>query len=613
MAQQIADRRDVSFVLHEMMEAEKLSKTEKFAEFNKKTIDLIVSEARHLAIKEILPTQALGDEGCRFENGKVFVPESFHKIMALFKEGEWLAMADDPEYGGQGMPKLVATAAGEFFNGANPSFMLYHGMTHGAAKLVETFGTETQKGLYLKKLLSGEWGGTMLLTEPDAGSDVGALTTSAVKNEDGTYAISGAKIFISGGEHDMVENIIHPVLARIDGAPEGTRGISLFTVPKYHVNEDGTLGEFNDVVCTGIEEKLGIHGNVTASLTLGGKGNCTGTLLGKENKGMSAMFVMMNEARQFIGLQGFSIASAAYMVALNYARERVQGRDMLNPKDGPVPIIRHPDVRRQLMTMKAYVEGMRGLIYYTARCWDLAATADSDEERNRYTGLIEVLTPIVKGYITDKAFEVTNHAVQVHGGYGYIKEFPVEQLMRDCRISMIYEGTNGIQAADLLGRKLGMNDGKTFVAYMDNIRIRIEDAKEFKTLSDMAARVETAHTRTNEIALHLGKIILSDQRPLANAFACPFLEVMGDLSMAWMLLWRASVASQKLKKLVGSSDPESVRIKAEKNKDAAFYDGQIKTARFFINTILPATLGKLNAIEITDGAAVEMLDSSFGS
>jgi len=613
MAQLIADRRDVAFVLHEMMEAEKLAQTDKFAEFNKKTIDLIVSEARNLALKEILPTQALGDEGCRFDNGKVFAPESYHKLMALFREGEWLAMADDPEYGGQGMPKLVATAAGEYFNGANPSFMLYHGMTHGAAKLVETFGTDTQKKLYLKKLLSAEWGGTMLLTEPDAGSDVGALTTSAVKKEDGTYAITGAKIFSSGGGHDLVENIIHLVLARIEGAPEGTRGISLFAVPKYHVNDDGTLGEFHDVVCTGIEEKMGIHGNATASLTLGGKGACTGTLLGSENKGMSAMFVMMNEARQFIGLQGFSIASAAYMYALNYARERIQGRDPLNPKAGSVTINRHPDVKRQLMTMKAYVEGMRSLTYYTARCWDLAATAASDGEQNRFSGIIEVLTPIVKGYVTDKAFEVTSHAVQIHGGYGYIKEYPVEQLMRDCRISMIYEGTNGIQAADLLGRKLGMNKGKTFVDYMDDIRARIDAAKEVEILSDMAARVETVHIRVSEIAIHLGKMIMSDQRPLAHTFAYSFLEVMGDLSIAWMLLWRATIAAPKLEKIVGSSDPDSIRSKAEKNKEAAFYDGQVKTARFFINTILPATLGKLDAIEIADDAAMQMLDTAFGS
>ncbi len=298
MAQQIADRRDVDFVLHEMLQVEQLSKHEKFADFNKKTVDLVISEARNLAIKEILPTMEIGDrEGAKFDKGRVTVPESFHRAYELFKEGEWLAMPEDPEWGGQGMPRSVALAANDYLVGANFAFMMYPGLTHGAGKLVETFGTDKQKELFLKKMYTGEWAGTMLLTEPEAGSDVGALTTTAVKNDDGTYSITGNKIFISSGEHDLVENIIHPVLARIEGAPEGTKGISLFLVPKIWVNDDGSLGEPNDVVCTGIEEKMGIHGNATCSLALGGKGKCKGTLLGEENKGMRAMFIMMNEAR----------------------------------------------------------------------------------------------------------------------------------------------------------------------------------------------------------------------------------------------------------------------------------------------------------------------------
>ena len=308
MAQQIADRRDVDFVLHEQLGVDQFSKNEKFAEFNKKTVDLIVSEARNLAVKEILPTQKLGDEeGCVLEGGKVTVPQSFHRIFELFTEGEWLAMSEDPEWGGQGMPKSVAMAASDYFVGANFSFMMYPGLTHGAGKLVETFGTDEQKALFLKKMYTGEWTGTMLLTEPEAGSDVGALTTTAVKNDDGTYTITGNKIFISGGEHDLAENIIHPVLARIEGAPAGTKGISLFLVPKIWVNEDGSLGEDNDVVCTGIEEKMGIHGNSTCSLALGGKGRCRGTLLGEENKGMRAMFLMMNEGPAAGGAPGFCL------------------------------------------------------------------------------------------------------------------------------------------------------------------------------------------------------------------------------------------------------------------------------------------------------------------
>ena len=286
MAQPIADRRDVDFVLFEQLHVEELSKHEKFADFNKKTVDMIISEARNLAIKEVLPTQKIGDEeGCKLENGVVTVPESFHRVYDLIKEGEWVAMPEDPEWGGQGMPRTVSLAAGDYLVGANFAFMMYPGLTHGAGKLVEEFGTEKQKKLFLKKMYTGEWAGTMLLTEPEAGSDVGALTTTAVKNDDGTYSITGAKIFISGGEHNLVENIIHPVLARIVGAPAGTKGISLFLVPKIRVNDDGSLGEFNDVVCTGIEEKMGIHGNSTCSLTLGGKGKCIGNASWRREQG----------------------------------------------------------------------------------------------------------------------------------------------------------------------------------------------------------------------------------------------------------------------------------------------------------------------------------------
>ncbi|NNL41545.1 MAG: acyl-CoA dehydrogenase, partial [Desulfobacterales bacterium] len=464
MAQQIADRRDVDFVLHEVLQVEHLSKHEKFAEFNKKTVDLIISEARNLAIKEILPTREIGDrEGAQFDQGKVTLPESFHRAYDLFKEGEWLAMIENPDWGGQGMPRSIALAANDYLVGANLAFMMYPGLTHGAGKLVDTFGTDKQKKLYLKKMFTGEWTGTMLLTEPEAGSDVGALTTSAVKNDDGTYSITGNKIFISSGEHDLAENIIHPVLARIEGAPEGTKGISLFLVPKIWVNDDGSLGEPNDVVCTGIEEKMGIHGNSTASLALGGKGKCKGTLLGEENKGMREMFIMMNEARLLVGLQGFCCASASYMHAVNYAKERVQGKNLEKMMDegvSSVPIIQHPDVRRQLMSMKVNVEAMRSLIYYIGMCEDQITISDSEEEKEKYKGIIDVLIPVAKGYVTDRAFDVCSHGVQIYGGYGYIKEYPAEQLLRDCRITMIYEGTNGIQAMDLLGRKLGLNNGK---------------------------------------------------------------------------------------------------------------------------------------------------------
>jgi alkylation response protein AidB-like acyl-CoA dehydrogenase len=616
MAQLIADRRDVDFVLHEQMQVEQFSKHAKFVEFNRKTVDLIVSEARNLAIKELLPASKLGDEeGCRFESGKVTIPGSFKKVYELFKEGEWIAMVEDPEWGGQGMPRTVALAASEYFVGANCSFMMYSALTHGAGKLIETFGTEKLKKIFLKKMYTGEWCGTMLLTEPEAGSDVGALTTAAVENPDGTYSISGTKIFISGGEHDLSENIIHPVLARIEGAPPGTRGISLFVVPKIWVNDDGSLGEFNDVVCTGIEEKMGIHGNSTCSLTLGGKGNCRGYLLGEENKGMREMFLMMNEARLLVGLQGFGFASASYMYALNYARERVQGKFLLNMRDDnapSVPIIQHPDVRRQLMIMKTMTEGIRSLIYYTGLCYDKIETSDNAAEKEKYGGIIDVLIPIAKGYVTDKAFEVCSHGLQIYGGYGYIKEYPVEQLLRDCRITPIYEGTNGIQAMDLLGRKLGLKGGKPVMDLFGEVQKTIATAKKIAGLEDMAARMEKALNRFGEVALNLGAAAMSPKVLNAFAFAHPFMEAAGDVVMAWMLLWRASIAAPKLEKLAGGSDPQIRLKKAQTDKNAAFYEGQIRSAEFFIHSVLPVTLGRLDAIAETNGAAVEIPESAFG-
>jgi alkylation response protein AidB-like acyl-CoA dehydrogenase len=603
MAQQIADRRDVDFVLHELLHVEELSDREIFAEFNKKTVDLIIAEARNLAIKEILPTQIDGDrEGAHYDAGKVTVPASFHKAWELFKEGEWLAMTEDPKWGGQGMPRTVALAASDYMNGANFAFMMYAGLTHGAGKLVEAFGTERQKELFLKKMFTGEWAGTMLLTEPEAGSDVGALTTSAVKNEDGTYKISGNKIFISSGEHDLAENIIHPVLARIEGAPEGTAGISLFIVPKIWVNADGSLGEPNDVICTGVEEKMGIHGAATCSMSLGSKGKCWGMLLGEENKGMRNMFLMMNEARLLVGIQAFACASAAYMYAVNYARQRVQGRHLLNmmDKSAPsVPIIQHPDVRRMLLTMKVYVEGMRSLLYYVGMCDDRIDVADNEEEKTKYKGIIDLLIPLAKGYVSDRAFDVCNLGVQVYGGYGYIKEYPMEQLLRDCRITPIYEGTNGIQAMDLLGRKLGLNKGKPIMDLMGEIQNTIATARTHAKVEAHAGKVEAALNKLGEVALHLGKTAMSSEVMTAFAHAYPFMEVSGDVVMSWLLLWRATIAAEKLEN-------------GAKKKDAAFYEGQLKSVEFFVHCVLPVTLGKMDGILATNSAVVDIAEDSFG-
>ncbi len=602
MAQVIADRRDVDFVLHEQFKVAELSTHERFAEFKKKTIDLIVSEARNLAIKEILPTREDGDrQGICFENGQVKTPESFHRAYKLFKEGEWLAMMEDPQWGGQGMPISVGMAASDYFNGANYAFMMYPGLTHGAGKLVEAFGTDAQKKMFLKKMYAGTWTGTMLLTEPQAGSDVGALETSAVKNDDGTYAITGNKIFISSGEHDLAENIIHPVLARIEGAPQGTKGISLFLVPKYWVNDDGSLGQFNDVVCTGVEEKMGIHGNSTCSLALGGKGGCRGLLLGEENKGMRAMFLMMNAARLLVGLQGFGCASASYLNAINYARDRVQGKNLAefqNPAAPSVPIIQHPDVRRQLLTMKAYVEGMRSILYFVSFLEDKMTITDDPAKKASYQGMIDLLIPIAKGYVTDRAFDVCSMGVQVFGGYGFIRDYPQEQLLRDCRITMIYEGTNGIQAMDLLGRKLGLNKGQPIMDLFGRVQKTIAAAKAIPETERYAAKVEAAVNKLGEVAMTLGATAMSPEMLKAFAFAHPFMEACGDVVLAWMLLWRAQIAAEK--------------ISRAKKKDRPFYEGQIKSCEFFAQCMLPVTMGKLDAIQAANGAAVEISEDAFG-
>ncbi|MHB0970577.1 MAG: acyl-CoA dehydrogenase [Thermoanaerobaculia bacterium] len=603
MAQILADRRDVDFVLHEQLNVEQFAKHELFSEFNRKAIDLIVNEARSLAMKEILPTQTDGDRmGVKFDGGKVTVPESFHKAWKALRDGEWLATTEDPEFGGQGMPRTVATAAHDFLLAANFAFMMYGSLSHGAGKLIETFGTDKLKKLFLKKLFSGEWTGTMLLTEPSAGSDVGALETTATPNPDGTYSIAGNKIFISGGEHDLVSNIIHPVLARIEGAPAGTSGISLFVVPKIWVNDDGSLGEPNDVVCTGIEEKMGIHGNSTCSLALGSKGKCRGYLLGDANKGMREMFLMMNDARLLVGNQGLACASASYMYALNYARTRVQGRSLLKimDKEAPgVPIIQHPDVRRMLMQMKVYVEALRSLSYYISWCNDTIATVTDEEEKKRLQGIIDFLIPIAKAYTTDRAFDVCSLGVQVYGGYGYIKEYPVEQLLRDCRITAIYEGTNGIQAMDLFARKLGQNGGKPIIDLGEEIRRTIAAASEVDRTADLAEKLEAALVRMEEVARHMGMTAMYGNLMTAAAHAQPFLEVCGDVIVGWMLLWRARIAAQAL-------------AAGGKERDAAFYEGQIKGAEFFTLHILPVTYGKMDAILTGSSVAIDIPEEAFG-
>ncbi|KJS32865.1 MAG: acyl-CoA dehydrogenase [Desulfatitalea sp. BRH_c12] len=602
MAQQIADRRDIDFVLYEQLDTEKLAKEKAFDGLDRKAFDMIITEARNFAVKELLPVYVDSDRiGVTLENGKVKVPESFHRPFKLLVEGEWTSMCEAPELGGQGLPHIIDRAVREYLSGACGALVAYAQMGHGTGKMIELYGTAEQKKLFINKLYDGIWGGTMVLTESNAGSDVGALTTSAHKNADGTYTITGDKIFITNGEHDLTENIIHPVLARVEGAPAGVRGISIFIVPKIWVNPDGTLGQPNDVVCTGIEEKTGIHGSATCSLAFGSKGQCRGLLLGQEGMGMKIMFKMMNEARQDVGFQGLFAASRAYLYAVNYARERRQGKELGSPKDAPaqVPIIRHPDVRRMLMWMKCYVEGLRSLIYYVESLFDRAHCSDDPAVKKACNDEAELLTPIIKSMGSDRGFDICVQAIQVYGGYGYIKEYPVEQLMRDTKIASLYEGTNGIQAMDLLGRKLGLNNGQVFMNMLGQMHAIIEKAKASEGLQAVATEFKTAVDRLGEVAMIMGTRAMSAEFKTAFAHASPFLNATGDVIMAWMLLWRAQVAATKL-------------AKGAATKDGAFYKGQIKSAEFFINTILPVTLGSMNAIAKGSPAAIEIDEDAFG-
>ena len=599
MAQVIADRRDVDFVLHEQFRLGDLSEHDLYADFNKKVIDMIITEARNLAIKEILPTRKTGDEqGVTFEKGKVTMPDGFKEAWQLLIEGEWFSPSQPPEWGGQGIPETLGAMTSSYLIGANMALMMIGVLNNGAGKILEQYGTDEQKETYLRKLYSGEWGGTMMLTEAEAGSNLGDLLTSATKNDDGTYSIVGNKIFISGGDHDMTDNIIHMVLARVEGAPAGSKGTSLFLVPQFFVNADGSLGEENDVVVTGIEEKMGLHGSPTCSVALGGKNNCIGYLIGEENKGLAIMFTMMNHARLLTGAQGLAVGSFAYLDALQYARERIQGVPPGAKDKAQQPIINHPDVKRMLLTMKSYIEGLRSLICYIAYLEDLGRVATDKEEKQRCHDLIDLLIPIGKAYTTDRGIQVCDMAIQIYGGYGYTSEFPVEQAFRDLRIASIYEGTNGIQAQDFLGRKVPMKGGAVLADFAGKIRETITEAKEIESLAGLADKVDETLSRFLEVAEKMNSSMRSPEMLNVFAGASLFLEVAGDLIMAWMLLWRASIADGLLKN-------------KPKKKDIDFYDGQLKSAQFFIETMLPVTMGKLESVNSLSSAVTDMSDAAF--
>lgn len=597
MENKYADVRDIRFILYEQLGIENLCAAGRFQDHSRETFDMIIDTAEKLAVNEFAPVNQDGDEvGCVWEDGNVKVPPSFHAPFQKYCEGGWMSLPDAYEFGGQNAPVVMNFASYFLFYAANASLAIYMGLTHSAGKLIEIYGTDEQKKKYMQPLYEGRYAGTMVLTEPQAGSDVGATRAKAVKNPDGTYSIVGGKIFISSGEHDLTENIIHLVLARTEGAPAGTKGLSCFIVPKYKVNDDGTVGEHNDVSCSGIEHKMGIHGSSTSVLNFGDNGACQGELLGSEQKGIVVMFHMMNEQRILVGLQALALASAAYLHALDFARERRQGSQFGTRDPEQVPIITHPDVRRNLLWMKAYTEGLRALIFYTVSCIDRESVSDDEAERRKWGHIVGLLTPIAKAYATDKGFEVCTLAIQVFGGYGYTTEYKVEQFARDCKITSIYEGTNGIQALDLFGRKIRMEDGAALQAVISEMKNAVGEAAGVSELAPYAEAVGNAISALEDVSQFLLERAGGDDAYLAYSWATPYLEIFGDIALGWMFIWQAKQAYDN---------------KAAQSEDEQFYASKINTAQFYIASLLPRVYGKIEAIKHFDRAFVNMGESIF--
>ena len=573
-----APSQDMQFLLHQVL---KVTETDipGYEDLEADFTGPVLQEAGKLASEVLAPLNAVGDrEGCHLENGVVRTPKGFSEAFDKLREGGWTALDCDPEYGGQGMPYLLGTAVGEIFVSANMAFNMYPGLTHGAYSAIHAHGTDAQKQTFLPKMVTCEWTGTMNLTEPHCGTDLGLMRTKAEPQDDGSYRISGQKIFISAGEHDMADNIIHLVLARITGAPAGIKGVSLFIVPKFMVNDDGSLGDRNPVTCGNLEEKMGIHGNATCVMNYDG---ATGYLLGTADKGMRAMFTMMNEARLGVGLQGYAQAEAAYQNAVAYAKDRLQGRDVTGAKnpDGPAdPIIVHPDIRRSLMDQKSFVEGARALTFWGAHLIDRAHRADDAEA----DGLVSLLTPVIKGFQTDKGFEMTVQAQQVFGGHGYIEEWGMSQFARDARIAMIYEGANGVQALDLVGRKLAQDGGKHVMAFFDLVKTFIAENKDDDRLAkDFLDPLKSASKDLQAAATYfLQNAAKSPNNALAGS--TDFLHMFGHVCLG--LMW-ARMAKAALEGLDANAD------------DPAFLETKLATGRYYMARQLPATAMHLARIE----------------
>lgn len=568
-----APTRDMRFVLHELLSISSYSELPGFGDATPEIIDAILEETSKLAQEVLQPLNQSGDaEGCVLENGVVRTPAGFQEAYQAFVDGGWPSLSADPAYGGQGLPAIIQVAFNEMVSAANMAFAMYPGLTRGAYHALVAHGTEVQKQTYGPNLVSGVWAGTMNLTEPHCGTDLGMLRTKAVPQADGSYQITGTKIFISAGEHDLTENIIHLVLARIEGAPEGSSGISLFIVPKFLVNDDGSLGARNGVACGALEEKMGIHANSTCVMNYD---EATGFLIGEENKGLRAMFTMMNEARIGVGMQGFGQSEVAYQNAAEYARERLQGRALNGPAnaDGPAdPIIVHADVRRMLMEQKAFNEGARAFIYWTALQADFAHRSADEEESTRADDMLALLTPVVKGYLTDKGFANAVQAQQIYGGHGYIRENGMDQFVRDARIAMIYEGANGVQALDLVGRKLPANGGRAVMSFFAAIHDTLKDMEGKEALVPFAEGLKQA---CDDLEKAVGWLMEHGLKDPDNAAAgsMDLMHLIGLVALALMWARMAIVAQSAID---GGSDDR-------------FYADKITTGKFFVARMLPDT------------------------